>query len=249
MKTLAFSLFACVSFGLVLACSGSSNSLAPAAKCSSSGNACPNGQQIQACVTQNADGACASEYLSVGSQTFDCTSCSDCAQAAQSASQACISGASSGGNGGGGGDAGSGFSLGGGGADPYVGSWSCTEMAQANGGSSSTSTATFVVTSPAPGQLVLTAATDAGSSCALRFTEMGSAATLDAGQACDAASSTNGYVTTLTEPFAGGSASVNGNGMSVFLQYSWSLTATPDDGGAPLMQSGSGTLTATCEKL
>ena len=114
---------------IVAGCSGTATGLGAGGSpgtCQSAGATCPGGQSIQACVTKDASGNCATAYFAVGGQTFNCASCVDTSACLLSATQACEgdasvsangsgSGGSSGGSGGGSGS-GSGSSSGGGSA-------------------------------------------------------------------------------------------------------------------------------------
>ena len=86
MRNLA-AIVALLGVGIVAACSGSGG--AAPARCSSAGaENCVGGKTVEACVTTTAEGACASTYYRVGSQTFECSSCTDTA-CAEKAAAAC----------------------------------------------------------------------------------------------------------------------------------------------------------------
>ena len=85
--------------GVAGGCSSSSSSSAPA--CASSGQQCPGGQPIQACMTKDSNGACASIDYQVGSQTFSCNSCTDVTGCTQAAIKACSPGGPASSDGGG----------------------------------------------------------------------------------------------------------------------------------------------------
>ena len=80
-----------VGLGLTAGCSSSTSPGASAPTCSAYGaSTCTGGNALQACVTKNADGSCASLYYTVGTQTFNCNSCTDATTCASNAVNACI---------------------------------------------------------------------------------------------------------------------------------------------------------------
>lgn len=232
---LAFASLICACGGFVLGCSNGSSK---AAKCSASSSVtCTNGAAVQACVTTNADGTCASEYYSVGSQAFACTSCADCSHAVQSAVQACGGGSIDGGvtvD-----DSGSSSSM------AFIGSWSCSGTTTKNftlppgeGQKTQSETSTVSIAAQAGGGFVVTSSADGGANCSLNFTTSGAVATLEKGQSCAVASGP----ASVTETFTGGSSAVSLNKLNLFYQFTFSASS-------PISIAGSGTSNSTCTKL
>jgi hypothetical protein len=140
---------------------------------------------------------------------------------------------------------------GGGGSNPFVGSWACTgtqslTFTQPAGAQPQTNNQSFTQTIVANGDGSITATTtgDAGNGCTFKWTVSGSTATLEANQTC---TNTNGVVASYTS----GTATVSGTTLTHSNQFTFSgtITATPDGGQPQQVQvAGTGTGENTCTK-
>ena len=132
--------------------------------------------------------------------------------------------------------------------DPFLGRWSCAETRTltfampADEAPASAVTHTIVVLGMSNGQLMATAQSEAGVSCALGFTEMGSSAMLAKGQSCP---TEDGMTLTYTM----GTADVGTFGLRANLAFDFAGMLSSPTGASPIDSMGTGTTASTCSRI
>jgi hypothetical protein len=132
--------------------------------------------------------------------------------------------------------------------DPFLGKWSCAEtrtltfVTPADQAPTRAVAQSIFVLGMLSGKLTATALSEAGVSCSLGFTEMGSSAMLANGQSCPTADG-------MTLTYTTGTADVGSFGLRTNLAFEFAGMLPDPAGGAPLDSTGSGTTVSTCSRI